>query len=84
MSPTESYNAILPFDVVSNNQPGISHDSYLPDPRIPTTNSRPNEEYNNNNKDNISNMLHGMSFHLDEHRYQDSKDTSEINRRGPQ
>ena len=83
-SPTESYNEVLPLDVVSQNQPGISHDSYLPDPRIPSIKHTSTGESHNNNKDDVSNMLYGMSFHHDEHEYQHQDDIAENNRRGPQ
>jgi hypothetical protein len=84
MSPTESYNEVLPLDIVSQNQPGISHDSYLPDPRIPSRKYTSTGESHNKNKDDISNMLYGMSFHHDEHKYQHQEDIAEVNRRGPQ
>ena len=94
LTPTESYNDVLPLDVVAYNQPGIIHDSYEPDPRIPVKESSTKESYKNG--DDISNMLYGMSFHHDEHHFQDNEDsvsqnpflhddnTIKTNRRGPQ
>ena len=84
LSPTETYNEVLPIDKVSQNQPGISHDSYRPDPRIPSQQYSPTGESRNNNEDDISNMLYGMSFHHDELEVPHQDDIAESNRRGPQ
>ena len=75
LTQTESYNEVLPLDVVSMNNPGAIYDSYRPDPRHKRTTKRPTQQSNDYTSSG-SNMLYGMTFH--------DEDVALGNRRGPQ
>ena len=73
--PTESYNEVLPLDILSMNKPGVIHDSYRPDPRTKPVTKVPPQQSNDYTSSG-SNMLYGMTFH--------DEDVAPVNRRGPQ
>ena len=73
--PTESYNDVLPLDVLSANKPGVIYDSYSPDPRTKSVTKIPPQQSNDYTSSG-SNMLYGMTFH--------DEDVAPVNRRGPQ
>ena len=73
-SSEEPYNEIMPLDIVSYNQPGITYNSYQPEPKTQVEQTSTERSYNPEPK--ISNMLHGLSFH--------DEDASQNKRVGPQ
>ena len=75
LTPTESYNEVLPLDIVSMNKPGVVYDSYRPDPRTKAVTKNPVQQ-SNDYTGSSSNMLFGMSFH--------DEDVAPADRRGPQ
>ena len=75
LTPTESYNDVLPLDVVSLNKPGVVYDSYRPDPRTKAVTKNPAQQ-SYDYTGSGSNMLFGMTFH--------DEDVAPADRRGPQ